>query len=804
MKLSPFSRYYNTLKFLFSWPLAALAFVFLLYTLSKQNISFSRVFSHVSFSFLFFSVACYFFYFLIRSIIWYILLCNKNITIPRERATYIWSISELKRYIPGNFWSFLGKGILLSAHGAKKKEIFHLLLIEAEFFAAGCVLASIPALPLLNQYVFYNNPLSSILMFLLEAGGVLMGSIFLFHSWFLTKVPAPFAKRLRPLLPGFTAVQTLQLLFLTICYLSLFGLGTFFAVLSVTFLTPFMLLAFISFFIFSLFFGYITILTPMGLGVREGMMSVGLAPFLGVGVAVFASILARILQVAGEVLFVCFVVLWYRSKTIQRVIFMVQEYGTELFLGVMVSLFTLYYTIAGFLRYDNFFTGRFDLGNMDQTVWNTLHGNVFQFTDPNGTKVISRLAFHADVILVFFAPLYAFWSDPRVLIFLQAFTVAMGAVFIFLIAKSVLKKPLLALAVSCAYLLNPGLSYSVLYDFHPVVLATGFLLAAYYFLLKKKRFLFFLFIVLSALTKEEVWIVAAFLGIRLAMDGIEWKKKSLHITRLGVAVTGILTFFISLGMFYVLVSHVIPGQRGDVHFALSYFSHLGSSPGEIFLSLFIAPQKWVQLLASPARINYILEIMSPVAFLPLFAIPSLIFAIPDLAINVLSNNGQLHEIYYQYTATITPFIFTSAVYGIKIAQKRIRLLNDTVLIAVLLGSSLFSAYVLGPLPGSLHPNIDMFTRQLSNRKEISQFLMTIDEKYSVAASNNVGSHLSQREKIYTIPNGLDEADVIVFLLNDTYAQPSLPAQKQMVENLRKNPSYKILYETGDFIAFSKI
>ena len=43
-----------------------------------------------------------------------------------------------------------------------------------------------------------------------------------------------------------------------------------------------------------------------------------------------------------------------------------------LFLGIF--FYILYFSSASIARYDNFYTGRFDLGNMDQTVWNTKSG----------------------------------------------------------------------------------------------------------------------------------------------------------------------------------------------------------------------------------------------------------------------------------------------------------------------------------------------------------------------------------------------------------------------------------------------
>jgi len=67
----------------------------------------------------------------------------------------------------------------------------------------------------------------------------------------------------------------------------------------------------------------------------------------------------------------------------------------------------------------------------------------------------------------------------------------------------------------------------------------------------------------------------------------------------------------------------------------------------------------------------------------------------------------------------------------------------------------------------------------------------------------LGAHLSHREYIFTIPNGVNEADVIVFLLNDPYAQPSLSYQIDLSKRIQEDENYTKVYQIGDFVAFSK-
>jgi len=97
----------------------------------------------------------------------------------------------------------------------------------------------------------------------------------------------------------------------------------------------------------------------------------------------------------------------------------------------------------------------------------------------------------------------------------------------------------------------------------------------------------------------------------------------------------------------------------------------------------------------------------------------------------------------------------------------------------------------------------MFNRQLSYRGTINNFISQIPTRYSIAATNNIGSHLSRRQKIFTVPIGIDKADVVLFLLNDPYAQPSLQAQKDIAAKMELDKNYVEIFKQGDFIAFKK-
>src|SRR5205085_3907462 len=168
-------------------------------------------------------------------------------------------------------------------------------------------------------------------------------------------------------------------------------------------------------------------------------------------------------------------------------------------------------------RHRAFETGRFDLGNMVQAVWATAHGHPLRVTDLHGHQV-SRLAAHADPILVLFAPLWWAWPSPEMLLVLQAVAVAAGAFPVFSLARKHLGSDRAALGFALAYLLLPAVQWLTLNEFHPVALATPLLLFAFWYLDEDRLVPFAICAVLACACKEEIPLVVAGFGIWYALS----------------------------------------------------------------------------------------------------------------------------------------------------------------------------------------------------------------------------------------------------------------------------------------------
>src|SRR6516164_10813081 len=118
-----------------------------------------------------------------------------------------------------------------------------------------------------------------------------------------------------------------------------------------------------------------------------------------------------------------------------------QKFAWVLLILIMV-VYTVEMSHQAILRYDTFKAGAFDLGNMDQVLWNTIHGRFFQFTNQtiDWYGPPTRLAIHFEPIILPLSLLYAFHADPRILLVFQTLVLGAGAFPVFLLTRKYLSE----------------------------------------------------------------------------------------------------------------------------------------------------------------------------------------------------------------------------------------------------------------------------------------------------------------------------------------------------------------------------
>lgn len=463
-------------------------------------------------------------------------------------------------------------------------------------------------------------------------------------------------------------------------------------------------------------------------------------------------------------------------------------------LYVFVLGFSLYFLILSFARHNNYYSLRFDLGNMDQTIWNVLHGNGFTLTNPTGLHQESRLAIHADFILILLAPIYILWSDPRMLLAVQALFLGLGAIPIYWIAEKKLRSRPLALMFAIAYLLYPPRERTTLYDFHPVALASPFLLFAYWYLEQQQWVWFGLFALFAGICKEQIWLTVTFLGVYI----VAVKKK------IGV---GIWTIGISLLIFYLLLWKFIPSVTPEQqHFALVYLSEFGSDQNDIIKNILLQPEVVWATVMQMDRLRYLFQLFFPVGLLPLFFPWPLLFVAESFAINLLSNDPLMRLIDFQYNSVISPFIFIAAVEGFFVVRRWFFHRHKYLVLWVtawFIVCTVVGSYLWGELPYGRDSYYTQFTTPQRDVLYIDSAIRRIGSDFSVSATNNVGAHLSQRKVLYNFPLGAQSADYVVAKIGDPYAWPNNAAQVAMIEMLKQDNHYELIAQKDNFYVFRR-
>ena len=225
---------------------------------------------------------------------WRSILAGLGGRLPFGRAAEIWYLSNIIRYIPGNVWQFLGMAEMAAEDGVSRVSTFtSIALHQAISTAAGLSLAAVyfattgqaewaarfrPVLWLVPLGLFLLQPR------LLEA---IMNRV-------LASVKRP------PIRVTLTWGQVWVLLFRYVIVWLVMGLSFAALVRSLANVSwpdvPWLVATWVT----AYTAGYVSMLTPSGLGVREGVMALLLGQLLPVSVAVVISIVARLWMVAGE------------------------------------------------------------------------------------------------------------------------------------------------------------------------------------------------------------------------------------------------------------------------------------------------------------------------------------------------------------------------------------------------------------------------------------------------------------------------------------------------------------------------
>jgi uncharacterized membrane protein len=413
-------------------------------------------------------------------------------------------------------------------------------------------------------------------------------------------------------------------------------------------------------------------------------------------------------------------------------------------LGLVTIADAAGFSFLSVARHQAFQSHAFDLGNMDQAAWSTIHGHFLRFTDMAvGNHVLtSRLAIHVEPLLAVLSLLYFLHDGPETLLVVQAVVVASGAIPAYLLARSLALGPWIALVFPITYLLHPSLQNAVLDDFHAVTMSACLLLWAILFISRGMLLPYAAVAVLAAATKEEIGLLVAALGIWL-LTRRRWYAGFMSV------VGGAGWFLISV---LLIIPAANPGGRSPY---LARYAYLGGGLSGVLLAPLRHPRLVLHTLGSNARLTYLSDLLHPAAFVSLLGAPVFLLSLPALAINMLSSDPRMYSGFYQYSAEVIPYVVAGAVVGVAgvtfvASSQRVRGARfiAPVLCTFLLIAAAVDTYRYGFTPlasGYIVPSAGPH-QQLEER-----ILTLVPSDATVAAADEIEPHVAHRTWVYKLP-----------------------------------------------------
>jgi uncharacterized membrane protein len=449
------------------------------------------------------------------------------------------------------------------------------------------------------------------------------------------------------------------------------------------------------------------------------------------------------------------------------------------------------FTVFATARHLAFLSQKDDLGNMTQAIWATLHGHLLSTTTETGAQV-SRLGIHVDPFLLLLTPLWWLWSSPLMLVTVQALAVSAGALPVFWLARKHLESERAAVFFVFAYLLYPSTqfnAFAVSSGFHSVTIAIPLLLLAIWFLDEDRLLPFAAVAVLAATTKEEIPLVIGILGIWYGRSHGRWRV-GMPLFGAGLAVT-LVNFLV-----------VLPHFNGGGYTFGDRYSAVGGSPAGIARTAVTDPMALVHDVATTHKLVYLLLVFAPFLGLWLFEPLLILAAIPELAINLLSNDPNQTAIPFHGASGMVPFVVAASIFGLARLRRLVPSLDGQVKrIAVYACAAVAVTAVYSPFVIGVGWVTQAFPSNAVHRAK-AKALSVVPPGVPVSASNQLGAHLSERLRIMIFPVVREANWVVVDKDDPTYGDEQ--SYLRRIDALRHASNWSLAYSSHDVLVFHRV
>lgn len=473
---------------------------------------------------------------------------------------------------------------------------------------------------------------------------------------------------------------------------------------------------------------------------------------------------------------------------------------SDYFILFLIAL--IYVTVVSSVaiaRHYAFHTNAWDLSIYSQSLYSTLnHGKLLYYTcELPGNPSGSLFGIHFSPFLFLLVPIYALYQNPITLLILRPAAISLGLIPLYWILREQFpNRRLLTFFIAIVYVVYPPIN-APLSNFDVEAFLPALFLFALYYLKKGKLVNAYVFVILSLMVNEFVPLIIMSMAVYFSLlhrkeiiDGLRSKKITKNaIFAILLVITSVLWFMLS----GAVITHFNPN-------ALSTkweWGEFGTSPGEIVTNVVTNPAKTVSVLFrdGQSKFLYITSLFGPLLFLSFLDPLTLLMSVPWLAASLLSINPLYYAIGTQYPAFVSPFIFVSAISGIK---KFGDISNRNVLrkVSYLMSVTLVISILLLPTGG------DFEVTQADETTWIA--LKEIPSTASVSVMPEVHPHLCNRLEVYPYFN--DGVDYVLVNIYSWWYTVELPRPAHVAPrwcNAEIGDEYGIVVNANGVLLYKK-
>ncbi len=484
----------------------------------------------------------------------------------------------------------------------------------------------------------------------------------------------------------------------------------------------------------------------------------------------------------------------------QRLPGFVRRHGWLTLIVIASLAYGVFFTHFSVIAHKSFKTHNFDLSINNNLLFNALYGKFFESPVIFGDEPDNYLSIHVKLGQYLFVPLYAIKPRPETLLMLQSVLLGLTGIPLFLFARRRVPQWLAAI-VALGFLAYPAVHGANFFEMKYPTVAPVFIVATCWAAETKRWVWFTLAAIAAVLMRDDTCVGMALLGTCFALSGYRPKAG------FSLAAFGLIAFVFTRG--------VLMKDKGEWWFPSMYddlFPPGEKGFGSVFKTLMTNPIYVIKTLIVGNKLEFVLHMFLPLAFLPARRAYLWAIFIPGMMFTLLTTGYKpTVSPLFHYSMHWAPYLFLAAPIALAaIARESVNGkfkaaaagLNMAVLALVF--SYNFGAFWMRDTTRGGYTRIDFqFTDADRKRYDsLMELAAMIPPDATVSATETVGPHVSSRRELYAIRMkwGKQMGEYVLISTRELKLERT---QARLKEILKDKKSHGLLARRGEFILLKR-